>query len=95
MIPPFRVPWSPESDLVLLEQLAGETWEQKVKKVREKLQEKNAHGVVVSALDELACKSSAVVFCAPNAVGFPPQTSLIFQSKSPVQRSRTIVFLYP
>ena len=33
----------------------GQTWEDKVKAVRVKLEEKNAHGVVISALDEVAC----------------------------------------
>ena len=34
----------------------GQSWEDKVKFVRAKLQGKNAHCVVVSALDEVACE---------------------------------------
>ena len=34
----------------------GQSWEDKVKAVRAKLQGKNAHCVVVSALDEVACE---------------------------------------
>ena len=34
----------------------GRSWEEKIKKVREKMTEKKADAVVVSALDEIACK---------------------------------------
>ena len=35
--------------------ISGQSWEDKVKAMRGKLQEKNAYCVVISALDEVAC----------------------------------------
>ena len=39
----------------------GRSWEEKIKKVREKMTEKKADAVVVSALDEIACKKTTIL----------------------------------
>lgn len=42
--------------MIHLNYFIGRSWEEKIKKVREKMTEKNAEGLVVTALDEIACK---------------------------------------
>ena len=35
----------------------GKTWQLKIQELQDKLKEKDCYGVVVAALDEVACKS--------------------------------------
>ena len=36
--------------------VTGRSWEEKIKAVREKMAEKKADALIISALDEIACK---------------------------------------
>ena len=43
---------------------AGKTWQIKIQELQDKLKEKGCYGVVVAALDEVACES-VIYFLVP------------------------------
>lgn len=42
--------------ILLLKSFSGQSWEDKVERVRDKLREEGCSGLVCTALDETACK---------------------------------------
>ena len=51
--------------LCVYDVIVGKSWNDKVKEVREKMTKKKADALVVTALDEIACKHRKQLFIGP------------------------------